>query len=71
LYDNKGNIIKSDRYYYKDELSEEKDELTRVITTFEYDLIGNKIKEVSSYYYNNSLIEKDGKSVDEFIITYR
>lgn len=71
LYDNKGNIIKSDRYYYKDELSEEKDELTRVITTFEYDLIGNKIKEVASYYYNNSLIEKDGKSVDEFIITYR
>jgi hypothetical protein len=71
LYDNKGNLIKSDHYYYKDDLSQEKDELTRVITTFEYDLIGNKIKEVSSYFYNNSLIEEDEKSVEDIIITYR
>lgn len=71
LYNIKGNLIKSDHYYYKDNLSEEKDELTRVITTFEYDLIGNKIKEVSSYFYNNSLIEKDEKSIEENIITYR
>jgi hypothetical protein len=45
--------------------------VTRVIYSFEYDSIGNKIKEITSYYLDDNLIEDSHKTVEESIITYR
>jgi hypothetical protein len=70
-YDSKGNVLTHDVHYKTSKRTHRNKKVTRVINSFEYDSVGNKIKEVTTFYLNDNLIEDGEKSVEERIITYR